>query len=115
MRRFAAIAIVLAACGSAKPTAQDDCASKKTAFLRAIEQTYDERVAALPEAKQPVARAFFDRKLAHATATFDATCRTMTDDDWRCVRAALDASGIPGGACGPVSERFLQTLLDDHD
>jgi hypothetical protein len=115
MRAFAAIAIVLIACGSTKPTTQEDCASTKTAFLHAIAHTYAERVAALPEAKQAGARAFFDRKIAHATATFDATCTTITDEDWRCVRTALDASGIPDGACGPRSERFLQTLLDDSE
>jgi hypothetical protein len=109
MGRFVAIAIVLVLGACSKKTAPEECAAGKADFMSGLREAFAGR------ATTPDAKAFFDKKLAHAEASFDAYCKTVTDDEWKCLHDVIEKGDSPTGPCKPAVDRLMKDVLDESD
>lgn len=109
MGRVAAIAIALALCACSKKTAPQECADGKADFLSGLRESFAGR------STTPDAKAFFDKKLAHAEGAFDAYCKSVTEAEWKCLHDVIEGGAPPSGACKPAVDRLMKDVLDEND
>ena len=113
MRRIAAIALALAACGHDPPSARDDCRIRKSLFLDRVTMAFAGVIARAPADQRDATRAFVDRTFAYARAHFDAYCDAVSDEEWACMNDVTTFGAKPGPGCYAALSHFGKAVFDD--